>query len=80
MAPLDDDLRHPMNRTLHLLLGLAALLFGLSYLGWIGFNLLIEETEGFRLRSIGQIVGPILFIGFGGFWIWKHSGRDGDAQ
>jgi hypothetical protein len=61
-----------MNQNLHRLLGLAALLFGLGYLGWLGYNLLIEEQQGFRLRSAGQILGPLLFAGVGGYWLYRH--------
>ncbi len=61
-----------MNKNLHRLLGLAALLLGITYLGWLGYNLFIEEQPGFRLRSIGQVLGPLLFTGFGGYWLYRH--------
>lgn len=61
-------------RTLHLALGLLAVLVGLGYLGWLGYNILIEAQPGFQLRSIGQFLFPFLAVGGGVYWILRHRG------
>lgn len=63
------------KQRLYPLPGLLALLVGFGLLGWIGYNVLVEELPGFELRSQGQLMLPFLFIGFGVYWLLRPRPR-----
>jgi hypothetical protein len=73
----------PLGGAIKNLLGLASLLFGVTLLGWIVYNL-FSPTPEFRssYKTIFQLALPLVMVGYGWRWLrvtrlsrrWRKTG------
>ena len=60
-----------MRRTFYAAFGILALLIGLAMALWVGYNVFVEQTEGFSMKGMS----PLILIGMGVMWLKKGFGK-----